>query len=87
MKKVYKFGGDYCTPCKLMIPAWKAVKSALGDSIQFVDINVEKEPELTEKFGVLNIPTFIIEVDGKEISRSSGLLTKEKLERFITENN
>lgn len=87
MKKVYKFSGEYCTPCKLMIPAWKAVKSALGDKINFIEVNIEKDPELTEKFEILTLPTFVVEINNKEIARHSGLLTKEKLERFIVESN
>lgn len=87
MKIVYKFSGQFCTPCKLMVPAWKAVKSLLHDKAKFIEVDIEEETELVEKMNILNVPTFIVCNDGKEIARVSGMITKEKLEKFVLESN
>ena len=73
MKTVYKFSGSFCTPCKLMIPTWKAVKERLKDEIEFIEVDVESNEVLTRNKDVVSVPTFILEEDGKEVGRKVGI--------------
>lgn len=87
MKTVYKFSGSFCVPCKLMLPAWRVVKSSLSDKINFVEVDIEQNEILTREKDVVAVPTFIVEVDGKEAGRKTGMITKENLEKFILNSN
>ena len=53
--------------------------------IEVVSINVEEDENLSEKYGIRNVPVLIKLVDGAEVSRNAGLLTVQGLEKFILE--
>jgi thioredoxin 1 len=42
-------------------------------------VNIEENPELAEKLEIRSIPTFIFYEGGKEISRKSGMVSKNFL--------
>ena len=51
--------------------------------IEIVSVNVEEDENLSEKYGIRNVPVLIKLVDGAEVSRNAGLLTVQGLEKFI----
>jgi thioredoxin 1 len=46
-------------------------------------IDVDSEMELTKKFEIRSVPTFILIKNGTEIKRTTGAQTREQLEDFI----
>jgi thioredoxin-like negative regulator of GroEL len=48
-------------------------------SINYDKIDVSDEFDPAVEYGVKGIPTFIAIVDGKEVSRHTGIATEEKL--------
>jgi len=81
MLHVLYFTADWCNPCKKVRPI---VEEMNKDSItKFQMIDVDLEMELTKKFEIRSVPTFILTKDGKEIKRTTGAQTREQLESFI----
>ena len=81
MSHVLYFTADWCNPCKKVKPI---VEEMNKDSItKFQMIDVDSEMELTKKFEIRSVPTFILIKDGKEIKRTTGAQTKQQLESFI----
>ena len=81
MSHVLYFTADWCNPCKKVKPI---VEEMNKDSItKFQMIDVDLEMELTKKFEIRSVPTFILIKDGKEIKRTTGAQTKQQLESFI----
>ena len=52
-------------------------------SINFIEIDIDKKSDATRLAGVMGVPTFILEEDGKETGRLVGATTKEKLVELI----
>ena len=72
--KLLKFYADWCGPCK------QQSRLLEGFPIEVQSINVEEEEELTEKYGVKNLPTLILlDNDNNEVSRFSGLTQPDKI--------
>ena len=46
--------------------------------IKVCKVNVDEEPDLAEKFGVMSIPTFVAVKNGKVLGTSIGVQTKKK---------
>ena len=69
------FYADWCGPCRMVSPI---VEEIAQENPQYLigKINVDKEPELAEKFHVLSIPTLIVIKDGNVISQSAGARPK-----------
>ena len=50
-----------------------------------VKVNVDENPELTERYGVSGIPALLFFKDGREVFRMSGVQTKERIISAISE--
>lgn len=80
------FFAEWCGPCKMMSPILKEVKSALGDKVSIIKIDVDKNQSLAAKYQVRGVPTFLLFKDGKQIWRQSGIIQKEELLTIISNN-
>ena len=83
MSHVLYFTADWCNPCKKVKPI---VEEMNKDSVtKFQMIDVDSEMELTKKFEIRSVPTFILIKDGTEIKRTAGAQTREQLEAFVND--
>ena len=73
------FYAEWCGPCKLMSPVLNEVKDELGESVSVIKIDVDRNREITQKFGIKGVPTFMIFKEGKQLWRQSGIISKEEL--------
>jgi thioredoxin 1 len=80
--QVFYFTADWCGPCKKVRPIVEELKRDQSN-VKFQIIDVDSEGELTRKFEVKSIPTFIRIEDGKEVARVTGAQTRNDLEKFI----
>lgn len=86
MIKLLDFWAEWCGPCKLMHPIIEDMKQKYADRIEFVEINVDENPEESIKYQVASIPTYIILKDDKEVARTLGATTPDKFEKFLSDN-
>ncbi len=77
-KCLIDFYATWCGPCKAMNPVLESVENELGENVIY-KIDVDKNRDLVEKYGIRSVPTFIFFEDGKEIERKSGAITKNYL--------
>jgi len=80
------FHAEWCGPCKMMAPILKETKKALGDAIQIVKIDVDKNPNLAGELQVQGVPTLMLFKEGKLLWRKSGVISKPDLVRMINQN-
>ena len=73
------FYGDWCQPCKLLAPIISEVAKEYGGKIKVGKLDVDKNPQTAQKYGVMGVPTLILFRNGKEVKRLVGLQTKESL--------
>lgn len=80
--KVLKFSAQWCGPCKMMT---KIIHGQdLGVEVQEVD--VDENVNVAKEYNVRNIPTLVFLRDGKEVDRTTGALTLDKLKEWIDKN-
>ncbi|MBR6625086.1 MAG: thioredoxin [Mailhella sp.] len=72
------FWAAWCMPCKMLSPAVEAVAEERSD-VKVCKINIDEEPELAIRFGVMSIPTLIVFKDGEVANKSIGLISKEDI--------
>ena len=68
------FYADWCGPCKRL----GAILEEIND-IDILKVNVDLFQNISNKYGVMSIPTLIIFDKGNEIKKSIGFKTKEEL--------
>jgi len=83
MSHVLYFTADWCNPCKKVKPIVEKINKDSTTKFQIIDVDLEME--LTKKFEIRSVPTFILIKDGTEIKRTTGAQTREQLEAFIND--
>ena len=73
------FFATWCGPCKMLSPIISEIANEYSNSIKVCKVNVDEEPDLAEKFGVMSIPTFVAIKDGKVLGTSIGVQDKEEI--------
>jgi thioredoxin 1 len=81
---VVDFWAEWCGPCKMIAPALDEISSSLGDKVKIVKLNVDENPAVAAKYGIMSIPTLMIFKNGELASRQVGAAPKQKLEQWIT---
>ena len=72
--KLVEFFATWCGYCKKQETELEQM-----DKVWIGQVNADDENELAIKYGIAGFPTFLVMKDGKEISRFSGLRSKEEL--------
>lgn len=86
MVKLLDFWAEWCGPCKFMDPILEELEKELKGKVTIEKINVDENQELTSKYGVMSIPTYIVLKDDKELDRVIGATSKENLLKAISKN-
>ena len=73
------FYADWCGPCQALMPIVEELSGEYDGKVKIVKVNVDDSPELSEKFGVMSIPTLIFLKDGEESGRHTSSLPKDAL--------
>ena len=81
------FWAEWCGPCKMISPVLEEIAEEQAGKIQIVKLNIDDNPEVAAKYGVLNIPMLNVYVGGEVVKTIVGakpkrLLLKD-LEAFI----
>jgi thiol-disulfide isomerase/thioredoxin len=68
-KVAIKFYADWCGSCKLIAPKFRRLSdNEANDSITFLDVNAEENPEIRKWAGVNNLPFFAMVNKGEIIA-------------------
>ncbi|MBD3248288.1 thioredoxin [Candidatus Falkowbacteria bacterium] len=78
------FFAPWCGPCQMQGPIIDEVAEELGDKAVVVKVNIDDNPELAEKYGVMSIPTLILFKDGKAEETMTGMQAKENLMKLLS---
>jgi len=80
---VVDFFAEWCGPCKMMPPILKQVKDSVGDKVTILKMDVDKNQEYAQRWGIQSIPTLMIFRKGEIVWRKAGVTqAKEILERL-----
>ncbi len=88
MVSIKKFSAAWCGPCRALAPVMNEIKQGYvgNTSVVFEEYDVDEAYEQSMKYGVRSVPTVIIEKDGKEVERFTGMSSKVAYVNAINEN-
>jgi len=77
------FWAEWCVPCHMVSPVVEEIGQEKGESLRVAKLNIDENPEVTRRYGVMSIPTLMLFKDGEEKARVVGARGKEALLREI----
>lgn len=73
------FFATWCGPCKMMAPVIDEVGAEKSGEASVYKIDIDENPDIAQKYGVMSIPTFIVFKGGEPASKALGAQPKEKI--------
>ena len=69
------FWAPWCGPCRMVVPIVEEIARERND-IKVGKVNVDEQPELASRFGVVSIPTLVVLKTGKIVDQAIGARPK-----------
>ena len=81
-KVLIDFYADWCGPCRMVSPI---VDQIAEENPQYVvgKVNVDAEPELAQKFGVMSIPMLVVLSGGEVVNKALGARPKAQILQML----
>jgi len=76
------FWASWCGPCRMVSPIVDEIADERAD-VKVGKVNVDEQPELASKFGVMSIPTLVVMKNGKITSQTVGARPKNQIEAMF----
>lgn len=73
----------WCGPCKALSPIVEKVADEYDGKVKVAKVDIDKNMEIAEKYGVRSIPTLLFFKDGEVVENLLGLQDKVKIEQVL----
>ena len=80
------FYADWCGPCQALLPIVEKLSKKYEGEVHIQKVNVDRFPQLAQKFGVRSIPALFFMQDQKILEKAQGYQSEAALEALITRN-
>ena len=75
---IVDFFAEWCGPCKAMAPALEQVAAELKGKVKVVKLDVDQNPDTTQKYRIQAMPTLMVFKDGQVAEQRVGALVQKK---------
>ena len=76
------FWAEWCGPCHAIAPVLDQIASERSE-LKVVKLNIDEEPAVAQRYGVMSIPTLILFKDGEPAAAAVGAMPKSMLEQKL----
>lgn len=77
------FWAPWCGPCRMVAPVVDALSQEMEGKVKFVKLNVDNNPEVSQKFEISGIPALLLFKGGKVVDQVVGAAPKARLQDMI----
>ncbi len=73
------FWAVWCGPCQMQGPIVEEVAKTMAGKAKVGKLNVDENPQVAQKYGIMSIPTLMVFKDGMVVKQFIGVQSKETL--------
>ena len=82
-RSLVDFWATWCGPCRMLAPTIEALGEKYEGKVNICKVDVDEQPELAQRFGVMSIPTIIVFQNGQQLGKLVGVRPQAELEALI----
>jgi len=83
MPVVLDFWAPWCEPCRKVEPILEQLETETRGRVEFAKVNIDENPLVAARYGVLSIPTAIVFADGEPHDTLIGARPRKHYERAL----
>jgi len=80
---VLDFWAEWCPPCRALAPTFEELAKQYAGRVRFLKLDVDNNPEVSQRYGIKGIPTLVFFDGGREVERVVGASSREALARVV----
>ena len=80
---IVDFWAEWCGPCHMVAPALHQIAEEREDELRLVKVNIDEEPALASRYGVMSIPAIVLFKEGAPAAATLGAQPKGAIERAL----
>ena len=77
------FWASWCMPCRMLAPTIEKLAEENQGKLKVCKLNTDENQNIAAQYGIQGIPTLIVFKEGKEVGRTVGVMSKEKLQEKL----
>jgi thioredoxin 1 len=80
---VVDFWAPWCGPCRMIAPVTEKLSEEYANKIKFCKLNVDENPEMSQKYRVMSIPLLLLFKDGQQVDGILGAVPESIIQPKI----
>jgi len=77
------FWAEWCGPCRMVGPIVEELAKEYSSQANIGKVNVDHNPEITQRYRIMNIPTILFVKNGQVVDKQVGAAPKAVLEQKL----
>ncbi|HEX9695838.1 MAG TPA: thioredoxin [Actinomycetota bacterium] len=73
------FWAEWCGPCHMVAPVLEEIAGEMQGKLTIAKLDVDNNPDVSRRYGILSIPSMVLFVDGVEKRRVVGARGKQQI--------